>query len=611
MRDFVPILLLSCLACRPFSAEKISGPNIQFGPGANASELSFLSWDTESGERSQTNLLRDKSTVHFELQDKKTQAWQETARISSQIDQAQRKDLMVLSAKIPADGKYRLFFPFDPRLTPVTVLPTDWNSDGSVRFPVILSAPDYGQVLVTDPLQCVGFAKLFGDRWNGKVDFSLELRANTRCELHFSTLQLAAPAGMKDLALWSKVRRGWFNALQPSSEWGNPADPEASFAPAGILANNVNSDVVSFALWFYADQALLMADPAPGIHPLNWVRRSIDFYLDERTSSTHEIMGYSTYRTFLDANPSVLVSAWDYVEGTKDFKWLEKRISELEGLAEFLASRDVNGDGLIEAYQSGNDGTLINPNRSCSWWDALNCGYQDGYVNALIYRGFSDLADLEEKLGRKSEASHYELLAKRLKAAYAPSLMNEEKTWLGWWRSADGKLHDFASPTINGIAIEYGLVDLPTAKNILKNIEEKISEVGFNRFDVGLPSQLVPVHRSEYLLPDGMGVPSREDGTDTFGKYMNGGIASGFSLHYLTALFATGDDARGDLILNQMVDRESRGLFKSGGADWTDWKGVPNGYEGFLADNYRFLQAVLWREPALREIYSRPFRSNY
>ena len=34
-------------------------------------------------------------------------------------------------------------------------------------------------------------------------------------------------------------------------------------------------------------------------------------------------------------------------------------------------------DGLIEATQSGNLGTLQQPNRSCSWWDALNCGHND------------------------------------------------------------------------------------------------------------------------------------------------------------------------------------------------------------------------------------------
>jgi hypothetical protein len=38
----------------------------------------------------------------------------------------------------------------------------------------------------------------------------------------------------------------------------------------------------------------------------------------------------------------------------------------------------------------------------------------------------------------------------------------------------------------------------------------------------------------------------------------------------------------------------------SKGIDWTTWDGHPSGYEGYLADSFRFLQAVLMREPALR-----------
>ena len=29
------------------------------------------------------------------------------------------------------------------------------------------------------------------------------------------------------------------------------------------------------------------------------------------------------------------------------------------------------------------------------------------------------------------------------------------------------------------------------------------------------------------------------------------------------------------------------------GIDWTTWDGKPSGYEGYLADSFRFLQAVL------------------
>jgi len=43
------------------------------------------------------------------------------------------------------------------------------------------------------------------------------------------------------------------------------------------------------------------------------------------------------------------------------------------------------------------------------------------------------------------------------------------------------------------------------------------------------------------------------------------------------------------------------------GIDWTKGDGKPSGYEGYLADSFRFLQAVLLREPAFREKLYRLF----
>jgi hypothetical protein len=41
-------------------------------------------------------------------------------------------------------------FPFDPAATPVTVLPADWADDGSLRLPAVISAPDFGQMLLAE-----------------------------------------------------------------------------------------------------------------------------------------------------------------------------------------------------------------------------------------------------------------------------------------------------------------------------------------------------------------------------------------------------------------------------------------------------------------------------
>jgi len=122
-------------------------------------------------------------------------------------------------------------------------------------------------------------------------------------------------------------------------------------------------------------------------------RRSIEWWLDKRTDASGEVIGYWNYRNFLDANPGILISAWDYVEATGDMPWLQKRIGQLEQLSKFLEGRDIGGEGMVEATQSGGYNTLRQPGRSSCWWDALNTGYKDGYTNAYIYRAWRCLAD--------------------------------------------------------------------------------------------------------------------------------------------------------------------------------------------------------------------------
>ena len=564
----------------------------------------------------------------------------------------------LIPSTLDAAPSLRLVFHFDPKVTSTTVLPGDWLDDGTFRLPAVLNAPDWGPMLLTER---IGLARadgsvevtpgrlivgrLEGSRAAKTDDLILELPSISANEsfsplpapqsspaaalasprpfpltITLTPLRLAPPAGLRDASLWPAARRGWLDALQPCARWGEQDKPFS--APPGILGNNVISDPASVSIWFYADQAFFMPEAAPGVSLMPLVRQTIDYWLDRRMRRgpdgrlTGEITGYWDYGGFLDAEASPLIAAWDYVEVTSDLPWLERRIGRLELAADFLASRDIDGDGFVEAVQSGDRGALVQPNRSCAWWDALNCGWKDGYTNALIYRAWRSLADLERELGRSAQAAGYTRLADRLKAVYAKTLYNRQTGWLAWWRSRDGELHDYASPTLNGLAIEYGLVEPGLARRILNRLWKKMAAAGFTRFDLGVPPMLVPVRRSDYLQPDAIGIPAREDGTDTFGQYMNGGITAGQVLHFLDAHYVLGSKelaARADRVLRAMLERQVRGGFQNGvrnatgkGIDWTTWDAKPSGYEGYLADSFRFLQAVLMREPAFRDRLYRP-----
>lgn len=613
--------------------------------GATRAEITALSWDTEGSGREKMNLLRPQTMVGLRVRvagqwrngiDLPTRvetnaqdgvSYWITVAPDTEINWRVRSDNGSLTLQFGGQGPalgtiegLELVFPFAPGVTPVTALSSDWNPAGNFRLPALVSAPDFGQMLLTEKStaadrQTVVKAILDGSRKDKYVNLVLELavpRAGTVDTLSFVPHFLSPPAGLADAALWAQARRGWYNIWQPSARWGDQGNPFS--APAGMLANNVISDPASCSLWFYADQAFWTPEVAPGVSMMPLVRRTIEFWLSgKRTRPSGEVVCYWDYGNFLDANAGPLIAAWDYVEATGDTEWLGKHLAKLELIADFLAKRDVDNDGLVEATQSGNRGTLKQPARSCGWFDALNMGHKDAYCNALIYRAWRCLADLEHKLGREEQRARYTQLADKLKSAYAKTLLNPATGWLAWWKSADGELHDYAAPTINGLAIEYGLVPPAQGREILAKLRKKMDEVGFKRFDLGVPPMLVPVLRADYLQPDGCGIPRKEDGTDTVGYYMNGGITAGHVLHFLAAHYVVGDPEPADKILRAMLEREGLGEFQNGvrdayptGMDWTTWDGKPSGYEGYLADSFRFLQAVLLRESKFRDKLYRP-----
>lgn len=603
--------------------------------------IPVLSWDTEGGGRARSNLLRSGAGVGLRVRD--GGGWRDGIELPAEVhsaadstryrlqltpDCALRWDVTVSSGTLTmtfasegsealSPGSVEMVFPFDPMVTPTTVLPSLWRENGGFAAPLVISSPDFGQMHLQASPAAQVTGRLEGSRDNHTVDIVVELPGidlGHVCSLDLSPVTLQAPAGLEDQSFWRSARRGWYNAFQSSARWGPQNRPFS--APAGILANNVISDPCSFSSVFYADHMLWTPIAAEGVSLANLVRRTAEFWLDQRTRSNGEVVGYWDYGNFLDSNTGPVVAAWGYVEATGDLSWLEKRIANLEYVSDFLARRDQDLDGLVEATQSGNAGTLFNPDRSCNWFDAVNHGHKDAYSNALIYRSWRCLADLEAKLHREPQRQRYAGLADKLKAAYSRILLNPATGWIADWRSDDGKLHDYASPVANGLAIEYGLVPRDLGRGILDRLWAKMDAAGFRRFELGIPPNLDPIHRSDYLQPDGFGCPSREDGTDTFQQYENGGITGGQILHFLAANYRVGYGEKADRVLRAMLQRQQEGGFQNGvqnaafrGIDWTTWDGKPCGYEGYLADVYYFLQAVLLRESRFRDRFYRPLET--
>jgi hypothetical protein len=127
----------------------------------------------------------------------------------------------------------------------------------------------------------------------------------------------------------------------------------------------------------------------------------------------------------------------------------------------------------------------------------------------------------------------------------------------------------------------------------------KMKEVGYNRFDLGLPGNLIPVRREDYVDHNwGAGGPAKADGSDAFQIYENGGATACYAYFTIQALRKLGRDKEADAILFAMLKAFEDGGFQGRGPngktyDWTAWDGTPHGYEGLLVDGYLTLLAAM------------------
>lgn len=480
---------------------------------------------------------------------------------------------------------------WDPKVTPLSPLGR-LKSPGELRFPVVFHFPDHG-TLVVRATGSESTLKFVGRRQQGEVQLALSQAVRITPEA--TTIQQAGQHHVElDMALTSiypakalvdadpklaGVKRAWLNIF--------------GFRPdIATLSNNSVSDPAILCMHEFADQAYYTPPLVDDFTALDMVRTSLDAYFDGLPSYTR----FSAW--FVDADPAVVISAWDYATGKPDLEWLRRRIGHIEKCAEHIIAADVNGDGLAESIVTGNSG--VGPKGggglSSNWWDVISFGWNDAYATALDYRAFRCAADLERRLGRPEKAEIYRKRAARIKAVYHATFYNPQTGVLAGWRSKDGTLHDYYFAFVNGIAVAYGLVTPGQGHAIMDRMQAKMRAVGYTNFRIGMPGNLIPIARKDYSGGGVMGKPSKDDGSDSFQNYENGAATGSFAYFYIQALYTLGRKAEADAIFEPMLEGYRDGVFQNGlgsGVDWKRWDGTPCGYEGLLADTYYALTALL------------------
>jgi hypothetical protein len=501
------------------------------------------------------------------------------------ILEADGQEIRATSQWSPEGRQQPLTLSFDTTRCYSTLLGL-FNDAGDIGLPAVLHLPGFGSLrLGSSGPSSVGYAS--GPGWV-KVVFPCADAVHPRVAYTLTVATICPDvAGVGDDPRYDGFRRNWLNILQ--------LNPNRR-----VLSNNTNSDTCGFCYYEYADIARATPPLADNLYALDMIRQTL-----ERVFAGMKTYGMPGYGDFpeetSDTTPSLLISAADYVEGRHDGAWLKAHYPALRAMAEKMLATDSDGDGLIKYVATGNSGSWNEGQpkvRPSNWWDTVGFGHEDAYANALAYRALQGLSQMAGEAGNPADADRFAAAAAKLHDAYFPTFYDPATGVLAGWRSADGATHDYYFTFVNGIAVLYGLVPADKATGIMDRLWDKMAEVGFTNFRLGLPGDLIPVARKDYAHKNpryGGGV--REDNVDGFQIYQNGGASACFAYFTIAAFDRVGEHARASEILLPILQAFDNREFEGAGAnhltnDWRKWDGTAEGYEGFLTDNYYALLAV-------------------
>jgi hypothetical protein len=503
-----------------------------------------------------------------------------------------------------------LVLSFDPIVTHATLLGL-LNDQGQMRLPALLHFPDHGTFRITTTTNgpALGYDAVRGSENFVRVTFPAASKHETELEyrLEVTAIYPHDPKTDND-PRYDGYRRDFLNILQLSPR-------------RRVLANNAASDAVAFTLFEYSMMAVRMPPLADGLSATDILRQSLDRYIGGMKG--YGIKFYDEDMTevdeSLDTYPSLVMACADYVRASGDKEWLTRDYSVIKTWADKMIEFDRDGSGLMQYPESGNTGSWTKNwavesftddwknqqwggQHPSNWWDTIGFGHKDAYSNALAYKAFNDMAELAHGAGHEDDERLYKHRAEMLKAAYFTTFYNPATGVLAGWKSADGKLHDYYFLFVSGVAVTYGVVTPEQGNQIWDKLLAKMKEVGYDHFEYGLPGNLIPVRRDDYVVrSQGSGGSDKEDGSGGFQYYENGGATACYAYFTIQALRDLGRDKEADAILYPMLKSFESGGFQGRGPngnsyDWKGWDGSPRGYEGLLVDGYLTLLAAAPQE---------------
>lgn len=499
--------------------------------------------------------------------------------------------IMTTRAVIMRGGLFR--FQLAANQTPTTFVCRPSMLINYVKMPAYLTAPDFGTVYITRSGDAAAFYR--------KPSF---LHA-TSYEVDITPGQPAGEDGLNRVGPgpWRTILHFAVQKIEPLPELLS-RDPRLERFPkyalnmvqwrpdTGIMHNSVMSIDCPLSLIFYAEQAVWAPRLEGGISPMALVSASVDRYFNGvrgYTMASYKNVFKPDWTASRETPAYLVISAWYVIRTIGGIRKLNEWLKPMEAIANRTESHFGN-DGLV--WEEGSE-----------WFDVYNYQGPDAFSNAADYRAFLCMADVESLAGRPALAKRYRDDAARIRTVYFKTYFNPETGVLAGWKSPDGKLHDYMFPWINGFAIYAGLVPDEQAKSILQTMLAKMDSIGFHSFELGIPTNLIPISPADYI-PHTSGAPRQPDGKDTWQVYMNGGATPPYEYYFIQALYQAGMAKDAERLLWPLMESYGKGTFNAGiglpglrqrnpvGSAFYMWNGSKGRGEGYLPENWQGVDAL-------------------
>ncbi len=510
---------------------------------------------------------------------------------------------------------------FSTRLSIKTAPPTIWTKKSPKQLqnnnplttyktkfilPLIIHFPDFGRVEISSSSEdvfCVEELQMskdfFGIELGGK-NFSynhnrlhslhygssfLTFKSKKpleKVELTFKVLDECYPKFPQDSdEKYNGLKRNWINAFAMNRELYDLGD-NIYFHGTGHLAIHMKSDMLQIV-----DENDEQFKIVRRVFE-NQVERTFkrcQAYDGEISVSFFDREKESGFGCSVDSTPGAIISLTGISNWNLNFA--KKLIPNAIKAADYLMSRDVDGDGIFESPYPGD--YMFQPSEfglQTNWWDNFAFGHKDIYFNYLCHRALRELSALLEKLNMKEEAKKYRSQLEKFDKAFFDTFYNPETGLMAGWISKNGKVHDYGFTFAVSMGINEGLIPHDKGKEMLKKLLAIMKKEGYGNLRFGIPGNVVPVAQE-----DTINWPCMSD----WGRYENGGLNGMNGFHFLTSMYEVGLTKEADKILFAIIDTYEKEMTHSGlmpgycqSVDWRTKEGVRCGYN-YLADNYYFL----------------------